>query len=60
MIIILNSFVCLFRERSFHRKGLTLQELAQLLLDHGIQYAVNMDGGGSSTMVMMKMKQKSQ
>ena len=37
---------------SLRRKGLTLEELADLLLAHGAIYAINMDGGGSSTMVM--------
>ena len=37
---------------SVFRKGLTLEELANLLVDLGVIYAVNMDGGGSSTMVM--------
>ncbi len=32
--------------------GLTLQELAELLLDLGAYNAVNLDGGGSSTMVI--------
>jgi hypothetical protein len=33
--------------------GLTLEELAHVLVDNGARYAINMDGGGSSTMVMM-------
>ena len=37
---------------SLFQKGLTLQELADLLVDLGALYAINMDGGGSSTMVM--------
>ena len=37
---------------SLSQKGLTLEELANLLVDLGAVYAVNMDGGGSSTMVM--------
>lgn len=37
---------------SLFKKGLTLQELADLLVDLGALYAINMDGGGSSTMVM--------
>ena len=37
---------------SLSRKGLTLEELADLLVDLGAEYAINMDGGGSSTMVM--------
>lgn len=39
---------------SFHRKGLAIEEVANLLLDHGVVFAINMDGGGSSTMVMPK------
>ncbi|OEU06104.1 hypothetical protein FRACYDRAFT_256530 [Fragilariopsis cylindrus CCMP1102] len=39
-------------EYCLHRKGLTLKELANLLLDHGVIFAINMDGGRSSTMVM--------
>ena len=31
---------------------MTLEELADLLVDLGAVYAINMDGGGSSTMVM--------
>mmetsp|Transcript_21615 Transcript_21615/g.47218 ORF Transcript_21615/g.47218 Transcript_21615/m.47218 type:complete len:435 (+) Transcript_21615:306-1610(+) len=34
------------------RKGLALEELANLLVELGAIYAINMDGGGSSTMVM--------
>jgi len=41
-------------EHCFHHKGLTVEELANLLLDHGVVFAINMDGGGSSTMVMPK------
>jgi len=37
---------CLFK------KGLSLEELADLLVDLGAVYAINMDGGGSSTIVM--------
>ena len=34
------------------KRGLTLEDLAQLLVhDVGAKYAINMDGGGSSTMV---------
>jgi hypothetical protein len=38
-------------QQSLFRKGLTLEELATLLVDLGALYAINMDGGGSSTMV---------
>jgi exopolysaccharide biosynthesis protein len=37
---------------SFRRRGLTLVELADLFMEHGAMYAVNMDGGGSSTLVL--------
>jgi exopolysaccharide biosynthesis protein len=37
---------------SFQRRGPTLEELAELLIQEGAQYAINMDGGGSSTMAM--------
>jgi hypothetical protein len=33
-------------------QGATLGELARILLDHGAYYAMNLDGGGSSTLVM--------
>ena len=36
----------------FYSEGATLQELAQVLLDTGAYYAMNLDGGGSSTMVI--------
>eukprot|EP00536_Pseudo-nitzschia_multiseries_P005798 jgi/Psemu1/238814/estExt_Genewise1.C_1160004 len=39
-------------EHCLRRKGLTLDELADLLVRLGAVYAVNMDGGGSSTMAM--------
>ncbi len=32
--------------------GLTLQELAQMLVEMGAEYAINLDGGGSTTMVV--------
>ena len=32
--------------------GFNLRELAYLQLEHGASYAINMDGGGSSTLVM--------
>ena len=37
---------------SLRRRGITLEELADILLEHGAIFAINMDGGGSSTMVM--------
>jgi exopolysaccharide biosynthesis protein len=35
-----------------YSEGATLQELAEILADLGAQYAMNLDGGGSSTMVI--------
>jgi hypothetical protein len=37
----------------FYSEGATFVELAQLLLDQGAYIAMALDGGGSSTMVMM-------
>jgi len=37
---------------SFRQKGLTLQELATLLVDLGVFHAINLDGGSSSTLVV--------
>jgi exopolysaccharide biosynthesis protein len=37
--------------KSFRRKGLTLPEVADLLIYLGAQYAINMDGGSSSVLV---------
>ena len=36
----------------FYSNGVTLAELAQLMIDLGAHYAMNLDGGGSSTMVV--------
>ncbi len=36
----------------FYSEGATLSELAQILIRHGAHMAMNLDGGGSSTMVM--------
>jgi hypothetical protein len=36
----------------FYSEGATLQELGNLMLDFGAHYAMNLDGGGSSTLVM--------
>jgi hypothetical protein len=36
----------------FYSQGVTLTELAQLLIEQGAYMAMNMDGGGSSTMVV--------
>ncbi len=37
----------------FYSEGMTLQELAQLMMTLGSQYAMNLDGGGSSTLVVL-------
>ncbi len=36
----------------FYSEGMTLKELADLMRSLGAQYAMNLDGGGSSTMVV--------
>jgi hypothetical protein len=36
----------------FYSEGMTLAELADLMSDLGAYYAINLDGGGSSTMVI--------
>ncbi len=36
----------------FYSEGMTLRELAALMVSLGAQYAMNLDGGGSSTMVV--------
>jgi exopolysaccharide biosynthesis protein len=47
--------ICLvFHATSVYPRGSTLEELAALLLEHGARFAMNMDGGGSSTMVYEK------
>jgi exopolysaccharide biosynthesis protein len=38
--------------RTSSSTGLSLYELAQVMKDHGATYAYNLDGGGSSTMVL--------
>ncbi|MBN2045643.1 MAG: phosphodiester glycosidase family protein [Anaerolineales bacterium] len=38
--------------QSGYSKGATLQELAQILIDHGADKALELDGGGSSTLVL--------
>jgi exopolysaccharide biosynthesis protein len=35
-----------------YSKGATLQELAQILIEHGADKALELDGGGSSTLVL--------
>lgn len=37
--------------RQEHSRGLTMRELAELMLDLGAEDALNLDGGGSSTLV---------
>ncbi len=53
-------FSCDGRENNTHtmiEKGMTLQEVAETLLDHyDIQFAYNMDGGGSSSSVVRSHK----
>ena len=39
----------------FYSEGMKLTELAQLMLDLGAHYAMNLDGGGSSTLVVRGM-----
>jgi hypothetical protein len=36
----------------FYSEGMTLAELAELMTDIGAQFAMNLDGGGSSTLVV--------
>jgi hypothetical protein len=36
----------------FYSEGATLYEMAQLMINYGAENAMNMDGGGSSTLVM--------
>ncbi|HMD82685.1 MAG TPA: phosphodiester glycosidase family protein, partial [Anaerolineales bacterium] len=36
----------------FYSSGATLRELAQILIDEGVYIAMNLDGGGSSTLVI--------
>ena len=36
----------------FYSEGITVKELADLIISLGAQYAMNLDGGGSSTMVV--------
>ena len=38
--------------QTFYSEGITLNELARLMNFLGAQYAMNLDGGGSSTMVV--------
>jgi len=37
--------------RQAQSRGMTQRELAELMLNLGAHYALNLDGGGSSTMV---------
>lgn len=34
-----------------HRRGVNLWQFADLLIAHGVVNAINLDGGGSSTLV---------
>lgn len=45
-------FVCEGRNKTVNTPGLTLKEVADLLLDLGCSEAINLDGGGSSCMLM--------
>lgn len=45
-------FVCEGRNKTVNTPGLTLKEVADLLLDLGCSEAINLDGGGSSYMLM--------
>ncbi len=38
--------------QSGYSKGITLKEVAQILIDHGAEHALELDGGGSSTLVL--------
>ncbi len=38
--------------QAFYSEGMTLRELADWMISRGAQYAMNLDGGGSSTMVV--------
>ena len=38
--------------QTLYSEGMTLMELAELMIDLGADYAMNLDGGGSSTMVV--------
>ena len=38
-------------EGQTHRRGANLYEFADLLIAHGLVNAINLDGGGSSTLV---------
>ena len=38
----------------FYSDGATFQELAELLLEYGAYFAMSLDGGGSSTLVIEK------
>lgn len=46
-------FICMDGKRpDTYSAGLTLVEMAQLLVENGAVYAMNLDGGGSTTMVV--------
>ncbi|MDR4886054.1 phosphodiester glycosidase family protein [Fredinandcohnia sp. QZ13] len=40
--------------RQTDSRGMTFKELAELMKEHGAHYALNLDGGGSTTMVARK------
>jgi exopolysaccharide biosynthesis protein len=44
----------------FYSEGITLSELADLMISLGARYAMNLDGGGSSTMVVADRTGRSQ
>jgi exopolysaccharide biosynthesis protein len=45
-------FVCEGRNKTPNTPGLTLKEVADLLMDLGCTEAINLDGGGSSCMLI--------
>jgi len=40
----------------FYSEGLTIQEMAELMIYYGGDNAINLDGGGSSTLVIQDPK----
>ncbi len=44
----------------FYSEGATLTQLADLMIDYGVYTAMNMDGGGSSTLVIENEKGKAE
>lgn len=45
-------FIAADGRSSGYSKGVTMSEFAQIFVDHGAQVAYNLDGGGSTTMVL--------